>query len=63
MKIAILAIGLSIIMLAFRASVLPEIPLLLALAPVLVPTVAGIVATIVVLMVTWKIDRDNRSHR
>lgn len=62
MKYIIFAIGLSIIMLAFRATVLPEIPLLLALSPVLIPATAGIVAVVAVFIVTWKIDRDNRSR-
>lgn len=62
MKYIIFAIGLSIITLSFRATILPEIPLLLALAPVLVPVAAGIVATVAVFIVTWKIDRDNKSR-
>ena len=62
MKIAIFAIGLSIIMLAFRATVLPEILLLLALSPILIPATAGIVEVVAVFIVTWKIDRDNRSR-
>mgnify|MGYP000896904307 FL=1 len=57
MKLALIAVGASILML------LLGLPLAIALAPIYVPILMGVSAAIVVLIAIRKIDRDIRSRR